>query len=240
MKGFVLFVPLVIFALDSAWKYSGSTTQQLAGDIVNRVETTERVVALTFDDGPSPGYTGQILDILRQEDVRATFFLVGKAIETYPEGARRIAEAGHEIGNHSFTHSRMVLRDYAFVADELERTDALIRAAGYTEAVHFRPPYGRKLFTLPRYLADHGRPSITWDVAPETYTEDTQATRDIVDSVLQHVRPGSIVLMHVMFQSRENSMAAVPDIIRGLRQKGYRFITVSEMLEYRKPGRTGG
>ena len=95
MKGFILFVPLVIFSLDSAWKFSGSTTEQLAGEIINRVETTDNVVALTFDDGPTPGYAQRILDVLEQEDVRATFFLVGNAIEAWPAGARRIIEAGH-------------------------------------------------------------------------------------------------------------------------------------------------
>ena len=236
MKGFVLFVPLLIFALDSAWKYSGSTTQQLAGEIIDRVNTTENVVALTFDDGPTPGFVDEILGILEQQDVRATFFLVGKAMESYPEGARLIIEAGHEVGNHSYTHPRMVLKDYEFVADELERTDALIRAAGYTDPILFRPPYGRKLFSLPKYLADHGRASITWDVAPETFTEVIQPRQEIVDHALAGAQPGSILLLHVMFQNRENTMAAVPEIIGGLREKGYRFVTVSELLEYREPG----
>lgn len=236
MNGFILFIPLVIFSLDSAWKFSGSTTEQLEGEIINRVETRDKVVALTFDDGPTPGYAQRILDVLEQEGVRATFFLVGNAIEAWPEGARRIVEAGHEVGNHSYSHSRMILRDYDFVASELERTEALIRAAGYTQPIHFRPPYGRKLFSLPRYLAERGMPSITWDVAPETYGQDPQESQDIIDGVLDSVRPGSIVLLHVMFENRENTLAAVPDIIHGLRGKGYRFVTVSELLGYRDPG----
>ena len=236
MKGFILFVPLVIFSLDSAWKFSGSTTQQLTGKIISRVETTENVVALTFDDGPTPGYAERILDILRKENVSATFFLVGDAIEAWPEGARLIIEAGHEVGNHSYSHARMFLRDYEFVAGELERTESLIRQAGYTKPIHFRPPYGRKLFSLPRYLEDRGMPSITWDVAPETYGQEPQASQDIIDGVMNSVRPGSIVLLHVMFENRENTLAAVPDIIHGLRGKGYRFVTVSELLGYRDPG----
>lgn len=129
----------------------------------------------------------------------------------------------------------MVLRDYEFVADELQRTDALIRSAGYRDTIHFRPPFGRKLFSLPRYLAEHGTVSITWDVAPETWDETTQAKEEIVQSVLKGVRPGSIVLLHVMFEGREHTMAAVPDIISGLREQGYRFVTVSELLRLREP-----
>lgn len=233
MKGFIAFVPVIVFALDSLWEFSGSTSQQLGGELVNRVDTDEKVVALTFDDGPKPGYTQEILDILERDGVRATFFLNGEAIEAHPQQARRIVEAGHEVGNHSYSHPRLVLVDYATVAEELERTDALIREAGYSGTIHFRPPFGRKLFSLPRYLDDHGITSITWDVAPETWDERVQPTDEITGKVLQEVRPGSIILLHVMFPSRDNTRAAVPGVIEGLRERGYRFVTVSELLEYR-------
>lgn len=236
MKGFVAFIPLIIFALNSAWEFSGSTSRQLGGELVNRVETEEKVIALTFDDGPTPGFTKRVLDILEAEQVRATFFLVGEFIEANPLEAKRIIEAGHEVGNHSYSHPRMVLVDYASVAGELERTDELIREAGFTGTIHFRPPFGRKLFSLPRYLDDNGITSITWDVAPETWDDKIQPKAEIVEKVLQEARPGSIVLLHVMFPSRENTIAAVPEVIEELRQRGYRFVTVSEMLEYRQPG----
>ena len=236
MKGFIAFVPLIIFALNSAWEFSGSTSRQLAGELVDRVETQENVVALTFDDGPTPGYTDRILDILEAQQVRATFFLVGEFIEANPLETKQIVEAGHEVGNHSYSHPRMVLVDYDSVAEELERTDELIRSAGYTGTIHFRPPFGRKLFSLPRYLDDNGITSITWDVAPETWDDEIQPKTEVVEKILQEARPGSIILLHVMFPSRENTIAAVPEVIEGLRQRGYRFVTVSEMLEYRRPG----
>lgn len=241
MKKFLLFtlaaIGLALAVAWLGWQYSRSTTTQWAGEIVPRVETQEPVVALTFDDGPMPGYTQRILEILEREKVRATFFLVGEAIAAHPVEAALIAEAGHEIGNHSYTHSRMVLKSYDFVASELQRTDALIRGAGYDGPIRFRPPYGKKLFNLPRYLDDHGIVSITWDVEPEAYGEGPRSRDDRVRNVLDTVRPGSIVLLHVMFRSRTESMAAVPGIVRGLREKGYRFVTVSEMLEYRQPNR---
>ena len=104
------------------------------------------------------------------------------------------------------------------------------------------PPFGRKLFTLPLYLEERGITSITWDVAPETWDDTVQATEEIVQDVLNRTRPGSIVLLHVMYASRKNTMAAVPEVIRGLKGKGYRFVTVSELLAYRdspplEPGR---
>jgi len=231
----VVFALVVLTGTYLAWQYSRSTTTQWAGEIVARVEIDEKVVALTFDDGPMPGYTQRVLEILEREDVRATFFLVGEAIAAHPVEAALIAEAGHEIGNHSYTHSRMVLKSYDFVASELQRTDALIRTAGHAGPIHFRPPYGKKLFNLPRYLEDHGVVSITWDVEPESYGEGPRSRDDLVRGVLDAVRPGSIVLLHVMFRSRSESMAAVPGIVKGLRERGYRFVTVSEMLEYRQP-----
>ena len=236
MKKIALLVALLLLSAFVTFKYSKSTTHQLFGEIVDRVETTDKVVALTFDDGPTRAFTQQILEILEDEEITATFFLVGSALEKNPEEARLIAQAGHEIGNHSFSHQRMVFKSPSFIANELERTDQLIRQSGYTGPIHFRPPYGKKLNNLPRYLDSRGIVSFTWDVAPESYGADMNEADPVVDRVLEQVQPGSIVLMHVMFKSRESSMAATPRIIRGLKERGYRFVTVSEMLKYRQPG----
>ena len=236
MRKIALLVALLLLSAFVTFKYSKSTTHQLFGEIVDRVETTDKVVALTFDDGPTRAFTQRILEILEDEEITATFFLVGNALEKNPEEARLIAQAGHEIGNHSFSHQRMVFKSPSFIANELERTDQLIRQSGYTGPIHFRPPYGKKLFNLPRYLDSRGIVSFTWDVAPESYGADMNEADPVVDRVLEQVQPGSIVLMHVMFKSRESSMAATPRIIRGLKERGYRFVTVSEMLKYRQPG----
>ncbi len=216
-----------------AWKYSSARAHQLMGEIVNRVETDERVVALTFDDGPSARHAEDVLRLLEDRGVRATFFLVGEAVRRHPEAARQIVEAGHELGNHSDTHRRMVLVSPDFVTGEIERTDAALRAAGYDGPIHFRPPYGKKLVVLPWYLARTGRISITWDVEPETFVPREAPPDELVRHVLDRVRPGSIVLLHVMFDARESSREALPAIIDGLKQRGYRFVTVSELLALR-------
>jgi peptidoglycan/xylan/chitin deacetylase (PgdA/CDA1 family) len=229
----ITLVTLLLVGAGATWKYSKSTTCQLFGEIVDRVETDELVVALTFDDGPTSGYTQRVLEILDLEQVRATFFLNGRSMSDNPAETRLIVDAGHEIGNHSFSHKRMIFKSYGFVADELERTDQLIREAGYRGPIHFRPPYGKKLFNLPRYLDNNDTVSITWDVAAESYGEDSTDAAGLVQRVLQQVRPGSIVLLHVMFDSRESSMQALPDIIGGLKDRDYRFLTVSELLDYR-------
>lgn len=210
-----------------AWLVSRSTTWQLWGRIVARVETTEPMVALTFDDGPVASITPVVLDILAREGVRATFFLTGAELEGNPEAGRLIAAAGHELGNPSFSHRRMVLVGRAFVADEIGRTDRAIRATGYAGAILFRPPYGKKLWALPAWLAEHDRTTVTWDVAPDG--DPATSAEAITAAALAGVRQGSILLLHVMYPGRDRSRAALPLIIQGLRAKGFRFVTVSEL-----------
>jgi chitin deacetylase len=198
--------------------------------MVTRVETSRPVVALTFDDGPSPGVTEQILEILHAKGVRATFFATGQALEENLPEAQRIVANGHELGNHSYSHVRMIGRSYSFVQEEIERTDELIRAAGYEGDIHFRPPYGKRLIVLPYYLSATNRRTIFFDVEPESYTEIAGDAEKILEYVLEEARPGSIILLHVMNGSRVESLEAVPGIIEGLQSRGYTFVTISELL----------
>lgn len=190
----------------------------------------ERVVALTFDDGPTARYTDEVLDILREEGVKATFFVIGTALERDLSVCQRIAAEGHELGNHSYSHWPMVLRSYGDIGDEIERTDAVIRQCGYEGEIHFRPPNGKKYLLLPLYLALNGRTAILWDIGPEGDREVAADDARITDYVLERARPGSIVLLHLMYDSRAESREALPAIIRGLQAEGYRFVTVSELL----------
>jgi peptidoglycan/xylan/chitin deacetylase (PgdA/CDA1 family) len=190
-------------------------------------------VALTFDDGPTPGKTDAILTTLAEHDVNATFFLVGEAMRQHPNETRRIVAAGHEVGNHSYSHSRMLMKSLEFVADEIETTSELIRQAGFEGEIRFRPPYGKRLLVLPWYLYRDGITTVTWDSAPESDLGLDASAEEITERVVNTVRPGSIVLMHVMFDSRAESMKAVPQVIEGLRAQGYRFVTISELMTLR-------
>jgi peptidoglycan/xylan/chitin deacetylase (PgdA/CDA1 family) len=210
-----------------------STTFQLFGEIVPRVETDDKVIALTFDDGPAPGYTEEVLKILDDEDVKATFFLTGSEMELYPEGRDRIVAAGHEIGNHSYSHQPMDFVSEDFVRNEVEETDRLIHEAGYEGEILFRPPNGKKLLTLPYYLSKTGRTTVMWDIYPEAYPEIKVDSEKITEYVLDNAKPGSIVLLHTMYDVREETREALQPIVRGLKQDGYRFITVSELLQHR-------
>ena len=222
---------LVLIISIALWQVSKNEKFQFFGNLIDRVETTEKVVALTFDDGPTKLKTKEILKVLDESEITATFYLVGKSIEENIQETKNIIDKGHEVGNHSYTHQRMVLKSYNFVADELEKTNELITKAGYKGEIHFRPPYGKKLFSLPYYLNNNNITTVTWDVEPETYLDKNASASDISDYVVQNTKPGSIILLHVMFKSRDNSMAAVPLIVQQLKDKGYRFVTVSELID---------
>ncbi len=215
----------------ASWRLSRARSFQTFGEIVTRVETGDSVVALTFDDGPLPGTTEQVLGMLRDEGVHGTFFLVGEAVENHTEQARRIIQAGHEIGNHTYTHPRMVGLSMSRIEQEITRTDTQIRRAGYRGDIHFRSPYGNKYVALPWYLSETNRKNIFWDIEPDSYPEISRDPALIARHVIGEARPGSIILLHVMTPHYAPSLAAVPAIIRGLKERGYRFVTVSELLK---------
>ena len=228
---FAVLLLLLLAIASGLWAIGKSRTFQFFGTIVPRVDTKEKLVALTFDDGPEPAFTDEILGVLKEQDVKATFFLIGGALERHLAEGKKIVAAGHEIGNHSYSHQRMILVTPSFVKEEVEKTDALIRAAGYEKTAHFRPPYGKKLFALPFYLSQNNRQTITWDVEPESLSEVAKSSEAIARHVLDNTQSGSIILLHVMYDPQKKSLMSVKPIIEGLKQRGFRLVTVSELLE---------
>lgn len=209
---------------------SKSRTFQFFGGLITSVETNEKVVALTFDDGPGAN-TDKILDILNKHDVKGTFYLTGNEITNFFNDGVTIVQAGHEIGNHSYSHERMVFKSPSFIRDEIERTDELIRQIGYEGEITFRPPYGKRLLFLPYYLSKNERNTVLWNIEPETYPEIASDADNIVNHVVDNIVPGSIILLHVMYESRMESLNAVEGIVITLKEQGYTFVTVSELLE---------
>lgn len=199
-----------------------------AGPVVCRVETQERVVALTFDDGPTARGVDAVLPVLRERGVKATFFLIGRETAERPDLAARLKAEGHELGNHGFSHVRMVGRPQSFYEQEIARTDALLRAAGETRPTMFRPPYGSRLWGLHVAARRSGHRVVTWDVEPDSF--DLPTPEAYAAHVLDRVRPGSIVLIHPMYGSNETARAALPLVLDGLAARGYRVGAVSELL----------
>lgn len=223
----IMVVVALLLIATGLYVLMNSRTYQVAGRIVARVKTDERVVALTLDDGPSER-TPDILKTLADADIPATFYLIGNELADRPDDGRAIADAGHEIGNHTYHHRRMVFVTPGFVRDEIESTDAEIAKTGYQGPVTFRPPNGKKLFALPLYLYSHDRVTVTWDVEPDS--GKSPSTDEIVADTVENVRPGSIILLHTMYDSGAPSLAAIPRIAQALKDQGYRFVTVSQLL----------
>jgi peptidoglycan-N-acetylglucosamine deacetylase len=230
LKYAAIFISLFLIGFSAFWEISKSRTFQLMGDIVPRVETQEKVIALTFDDGPTVEGTTEILSILEENRIKASFFLIGADMEKNPESTKQIVAAGHEIGNHSYTHQRMLFKTPSFIQYEIDRTDRLIREAGYSGEIHFRSPYCKKFLLLPYYLSKRGKPNITFDVEPESFPQIDNDAEKITRYVLANAKPGSIILLHIMYPGRKESMKAVSGIIKGLKEQGYEFKTVSELL----------
>lgn len=215
----------------AAWQGAKSRTAQAFGELVASVETQRPLVALTFDDGPTPKALAQLLPVLRQYGVRATFFVIGAELERHAALGAALVADGHELGNHTYTHPRMVFKSQAFIASEIERSDALIRAAGHTGQIDFRPPYGMKGLGLPYFLERTGRRTIMWNIEPDSDSEIASSSSAIAAHVIERATPGSIILLHVMYERRRPSLEAVPAIIEGLHAKGFEFVTVSELID---------
>lgn len=211
-----------------AFQLSRARSYQVFGDVVTSVPTSEMVVALTFDDGPTSRFTPALLEALGETP--ATFFLVGHDIEANPDAAAAIVAAGHEIGNHSWDHPRLVLMSPAAVRAQIEDTDAAIRGLGYDGPIQFRPPFGKKLLVLPWVLSQMQRPSLMWSLEPDTALGDDATAAQMTDYVVAQATPGAIILLHGMFSTNAATRAALPDIIAGLRARGFAFATVSDLM----------
>jgi len=204
-----------------------SRTRQLFGRLVSRFETTDRVVALTFDDGPRAELADNVASVLESRRVRATFFVLGGDLVQLPGFARRLVASGHELANHGYRNEAMVFKSSSYIRTEIEETDAAIRAAGERGEIYFRPPFGWKLVGLPLFLMRTGRTTVMWDVA-DSDAPLPASPEGIASYALAKVRPGSIVLLHVW--GNKASLLALPKLIDGLRSKGYAFVTVDELL----------
>ncbi len=202
------------------------------GKTIHRVTlpSTDKIVALTFDDGPDPKFTPQILDILKREQIKATFFVIGRSVEAYPELTQRIASEGHIVVNHSWSH-RYHQFSPAEAAAEIEGTSAVIEQVTGQPNYWFRPPGGRLDNGLVQYAHQQGQAVLMWSVDPRDW-EPGRSAGSITRTVLKDTRPGGIVLLHDGGGPRQATVHALPGIIQQLRQQGYRFATIPDLLQH--------
>lgn len=202
--------------------------------VIRSVETKRKVVALTFDDGPSLA-TEDILANLAYYKVPATFFLVGNKLEKFPDALKRMTKDGHEIGNHTNTHPLAWMTFFMTqkkIAQELSIAEEKIYNATKVRTKLIRSPYGWYSDNLFAVTGTLQYKIIGWDTDPEDWRRPGKD--EIVKRVLAEVQPGSIILLHdgPYTADRSETVAAVPEIIQALWDEGYRFVTVSELLKY--------
>ena len=204
------------------------------GPTFSEVKTSQKIVALTFDDGPNPPYTGQVLDILREEGVPATFFVIGKNAAKYPDLVKREAAEGHQVGNHTFNHVDLLKADRATVADEVDRTNKVIASITGAPAKVVRPPHGFRDAVVLEVMAERGLKVVEWSVASRDWTNPGVET--IAGRTLDKVKSGAVILLHdgdgvAGTTPRAQTVAATREIIRALKTQGYKFVTVDEILK---------
>ena len=186
------------------------------------VSIDDKVVALTFDDGPSK-YTNKILDVLKKYNACGTFFLIGNKVEFYSDTLRRMLEEGSEIGNHSYDHKLLTRLSKEEFQEEINKTQVAIKkVTGFTPTL-FRPTYGGYTNTLKSYT---DLKFVLWDVDSRDWQVKTK--NRILKNVLPNVKSGSIILMH---DNHEYSLNALEEMIESLKKQGYKFVTVTELLE---------
>ena len=194
-----------------------------------------KCVALTFDDGPGP-FDDRLLQILKDNDAKATFFLIGNKVAANPAGAKRIADAGMEVGNHTWEHPNMATIPTDDIAGQFSRAnDAITAATGRTPTI-YRPAGGLSSEAVRQTAAKFGLAEILWDVIPFDWANDsnTAATRYML---MTYIKPGSVVLFHDTYSS---TVDLVYQFIPVLKANGYRLVTVSELLGPRAPGSSYG
>ncbi|WP_341278913.1 polysaccharide deacetylase family protein [Paenibacillus sp. FSL H8-0537] len=206
--------------------------------MIHQVSVREKVVAFTFDDGPNPVYTSQLLDIFRSVGGRATFFMIGQEMEAHPEMAAVVHQEGHELGNHTYSHPDLTELTLEEASGELQRTDVLMRKVTGQQVRSFRPPFFGVNDSILSLAAEYGYRSIgTVNGAAKDW--ETPGVDYILEHTRQAIAPGSILLFHDGYGDRSQTIEAVRVLVEELAAEGYRFVTTSELLDMADPDESG-
>lgn len=218
-----------VYMMDRTAAEKGRKYYEDAGYIIWDIQTEQKVVALTFDDGPSARHTEQVLNLLDQYDAKGTFFIVGQQAEKYPQIVRRMYDTGHEIANHTYSHP--YTKSVSKVMAEIQQTDdTLYGITGYSPRL-FRPVEGYYNENLVKEVANEGYKLVMWSWHLDTEDWKDPGVNQIVNTVLTGVEQGDVVLFHDGGGNRVQTVQALEKILPELKSEGYAFITISEMLK---------
>lgn len=205
------------------------------GDIVWHVSTTKKVIALTFDDGPHPVYTGKILDILKKYNAKATFFIIGENVEKNKSLLMRELSEGHELGNHTYTHPNTFKIPMSQLNEEVTRTDTAIFNTTGSHPKHFRPPGGAFDEEIVSMSKEFNYDFILWTWWQDTKDWSHPGVNKIVKRVLTCPQSGDIVLFHDYVEGKSQTPQALEIILPKLKEMGFEFVTISKLIELKEP-----
>ncbi|WP_223589053.1 polysaccharide deacetylase family protein [Neobacillus bataviensis] len=197
--------------------------------MINEVPASQKVIAITFDDGPNPIYTPQVLEIFSEAGGKATFFMIGEQMSKYPELVKKVAEQGHEIGNHTYSHLRLSQLTQEECSEEIERNESLVEELAGRKPVVFRPPYFDYNHVTLSVLEQKGYPMIG-ALNLEAHDWEQPGVDHILAVSRDCVSNGSILLFHDGYGDRSQSIKAVRILVSELSSQGYQFVTVSSLL----------
>lgn len=186
-------------------------------------------VAFTFDDGPNPEYTPQILAVLDKYHVRATFFMAGEMAQQYPEVVRLVAEQGHDVGNHTMTHPEAPKVNSQRLRQEVQGAAQLLERISGKRIHYFRPPYGYFDVAYFQACRDNNMDVVLWSIVPRDWEQPPAEV--LVRRVVAEIRPGAIVLLHDGGGDRRQTVKALPLIIEAIQARGLQAVTLSQLLE---------
>lgn len=202
--------------------------------IIKNGDDKEKLLALTFDDGPDEVFTPQILDILKKYDVKATFFVMGQKVEYNKNIIKREFEEGHEIGNHTYTHINVSKQSYDTILNEITKTQESIKSITGVEPKVFRPPYRAVSKDMCKIIKDKNMNIVLWSYV-DAKDWQSPGTYSIVRTIEEGVKNGCIILLHdynKIRNEKSQTIEALEVMIPDLLQKGYRFVTASELIEH--------
>jgi peptidoglycan/xylan/chitin deacetylase (PgdA/CDA1 family) len=206
--------------------------------LISQGSSAKPEIALTFDDGPNPTYTPQVLNILQQYGVSATFFVIGDQVQAYPNLVQQEHAAGHIIGDQSWNHPHLTTLAAADIHTQLSNTSGAIEQATGVRPSFFRPPYGAYNYQVLLQASNLGLQPILWSVDPQDWN-GPPSSNTIVQRILNEAKNGSIILMHDGGGDRSQTVAALPTIITHLRGRGYQLVTVQQLVNYASQANTG-
>lgn len=198
--------------------------------VISQGTSTAAEIALTFDDGPNPTYTPQVLSILQHYGIHATFFCIGENVQNFPDLVQQENAAGNVVGNHTWSHPDLTTRSASFIHTQLNDTSTLIQQVTGVQPLFFRPPYGAINDTVKTEAWQLGLTPTLWSIDTEDWQKPGSSA--IVTTALSQAQNGSIILMHDGGGDRSQTIAALPTIITGLQQRGFQFVTMQQLAEH--------